>query len=220
MQEIFRFLEALRENNDRDWFHANKEWYLRIKAEHEAFINRVIAALAVVEPEVEGLEAKDCIFRIYRDTRFSPNKQPYKTHIGAYMVRGGKKSPRSGYYVHIEPGNCLLAGGVWCPEPSLLKALRQDVYDNIDEFTGIVRDKEFAKYYRLDGEKLKKVPAPFPKDFPEAEMLKFKASTVTHGVPDAFFEGEDAVERVVDRLLLMKPFHRFLNYTVEETWNN
>ncbi|MFO3727620.1 DUF2461 domain-containing protein [Butyricimonas muris] len=220
MQEIFRFLEALRENNDRDWFHANKEWYLRIKAEHEAFINRVIAALAVVEPEVEGLEAKDCIFRIYRDTRFSPNKQPYKTHIGAYMVRGGKKSPRSGYYVHIEPGNCLLAGGVWCPEPSLLKALRQDVYDNIDEFTDIVRDKEFAKYYRLDGEKLKKVPAPFPKDFPEAEMLKFKAYTVTHGVPDAFFEGEDAVERVVDRLLLMKPFHRFLNYTVEETWNN
>ena len=220
MQEIFRFLEALRENNDRDWFHANKEWYLRIKAEHEAFINRVIAALAVVEPEVEGLEAKDCIFRIYRDTRFSPNKQPYKTHIGAYMVRGGKKSPRSGYYVHIEPGNCLLAGGVWCPEPSLLKALRQDVYDNIDEFTGIVRDKEFAKYYRLDGEKLKKVPAPFPKDSPEADMLKFKAYTVTHGVPDAFFEGEDAVERVVDRLLLMKPFHRFLNYTVEETWNN
>ena len=86
MQEIFRFLEALRENNDRDWFHANKEWYLRIKAEHEAFISRVIAALVVVEPEVEGLEAKDCIFRIYRDTRFSPNKQPYKTHIGAYMV--------------------------------------------------------------------------------------------------------------------------------------
>ena len=98
-----------------------------MKARHEDFINQVIPALAVTEPDMDGLTAKDCIFRIYRDVRFSPNKEPYKTHIGAYMVKGGKQSPRAGYYVHIEPGNCMVGGGIWCPEPSLLKALRKDV---------------------------------------------------------------------------------------------
>lgn len=218
MREIYRFLEELKQNNNREWFNANKDWYLTVKAEHEAFVNRLIPALAKVDPEVDGLTAKDCIFRIYRDVRFSPNKEPYKTHIGAYMVKGGKKSPRAGYYVHIEPGNSLLSGGIWCPEPSLLKALRKDVYDNIDEFTGIVRDKKFQKYYTLDGEKLKTVPQPFPKDFPEGEMLKYKSYTVTNNIPDTFLERADAIEQIVERFALMQPFNRFLNYTVEETW--
>lgn len=218
MREVYRFLEELKRNNNREWFNANKDWYLAVKSEHETFINRLILALAKVDPEVDGLTAKDCIFRIYRDVRFSPNKEPYKTYIGAYMVKGGKKSPRSGYYVHVEPGNSLLAGGIWCPEPSLLKALRKDVYDNIDEFTGIIRDKEFRKYYVLDGEKLKNVPAPFPKDFPEGELLKYKSYTIENKVTDTFFVEKDAIERVAKRLLLMQPFHRFLNYTVEETW--
>ena len=218
MREIYRFLEELKQNNNREWFNANKDWYLAVKAEHEAFVNRLIPALAKVDPEIDGLTAKDCIYRIYRDVRFSPNKEPYKTHIGAYMVKGGKKSPRAGYYVHIEPGNSLLSGGIWYPEPSLLKALRKDVYDNIDEFTGIVRDKKFQKYYTLDGEKLKTVPQPFPKDFPEGEMLKYKSYTVTNNIPDTFLERVDAIEQIVERFALMQPFNRFLNYTVEETW--
>ena len=218
MREIYRFLEELKQNNNREWFNANKDWYLTVKAEHEAFVNRLIPALAKVDPEVDGLTAKDCIFRIYRDVRFSPNKEPYKTHIGAYMVKGGKKSPRAGYYVHVEPGNSLLSGGIWCPEPSLLKALRKDVYDNIDEFTGIIRDKKFQKYYTLDGEKLKTVPQPFPKDFSEGEMLKYKSYTVINNIPDTFLERDDAIEQIVERFALMQPFNRFLNYTVEETW--
>ena len=163
MAEVFRFLKELRENNNREWFNAHKEWYLTVKAEHENFINRVISALAVAEPDVDGLTAKDCIFRIYRDVRFSPNKDPYKTHIGAYMVKGGKQSPRAGYYVHIEPGNCMIGGGIWCPEPSLLKALRKDVYDNIDEFTGIIRDPEFQRLLHLGGGEVEKGACSFSK---------------------------------------------------------
>lgn len=218
MDEIFRFLRELRENNNREWFQANKEWYLRVKAKHEAFINQVIEVLAKREPDVEGLEAKDCTYRIYRDMRFSPDKTPYKTHIGAYMVRGGKKSPRAGYYIHLEPDHCLFGGGIWCPELSLLKALRQDVHDNIEEFTGIVEDPKFSKYYVVEGEKLKNVPAPFPKDFAGGEWLKFKSYTVSNYVPESFFKGEHVIEHIVDRLMLMQPFNRFLNYTVEETW--
>ena len=87
MAEVFRFLKELKENNNREWFNAHKEWYLAVKARHEDFINQVIPALAVTEPDMDGLTAKDCIFRIYRDVRFSPNKEPCKTHIGAYMVK-------------------------------------------------------------------------------------------------------------------------------------
>ena len=113
----------------------------------------------------------------------------------------------------------LLAGGIWCPPPALLKALRMDIYGNIEEFSEIMRDKEFSKYYRLDGEKLKKVPAPFPSDFPEAEWLKYKYYTVEGDVDDAFFCGDGAAERVARRLALIVPFNRFLNYTVDESWH-
>lgn len=92
------------------------------------------------------------------------------------------------------------------------------MYDNIEEFTGIIRKPEFQKQYVLDGEKLKKVPAPFPSDFPEGELLKYKSYTVLNVVPDSFFEGRNVIERCVERLLLIQPFNRFLNYTVEETW--
>ena len=219
MEEVYRFLKELRAHNDREWFHANKEWYLEVKALHEAFIDEIIGVLAKVDGEVEGLTAKDCVFRIYRDIRFSLDNSPYKTHIGAFIAKGGRMAPRGGYYVHVEPGHSLLAGGIWCPPPALLKALRMDIYGNVEEFSEIMRDKEFSKYYRLDGEKLKKVPAPFPSDFPEAEWLKYKYYTVEGDVDDAFFCGDGAAERVARRLALIVPFNRFLNYTVDESWH-
>ena len=217
---MFRFLRELREHNDREWFHAHKEWYREVKARHEAFIDEIIAEMAKHDSEVDGLTAKDCVFRIYRDIRFSLDKSPYKTHIGAFIAKGGRMAPRGGYYVHMEPGRSALAGGIWCPPPSLLKALRMDIYGNVEEFSEILSDKEFARYYHLDGEKLKKVPAPFPKDFPQAEWLKYKYYTVGCDVDDSLFEGEGAVGRVVERLALIVPFNRFLNYTVDESWHD
>ncbi|WP_294140886.1 DUF2461 domain-containing protein [uncultured Sanguibacteroides sp.] len=217
MKEILHFLSDLKENNNREWFQANKSRYLKIKVLHEEFIGELIREIAKFDPEIDGLAVKDCIFRIYRDTRFATDKTPYKTHIGAFMARGGKMDPRGGYYVHIEPGGSLFAGGIWCPPPAMLKALRQDVYDNIEEFTSIIREPEFAKYYYMDGEKLKKVPLPFPKDFPEGELLKYKNYTVTNDVSDAFWEGDHLVERCAERLKLLLPFNRFLNYTVDES---
>lgn len=219
MEEIFRFLKELRRHNDREWFHANKALYLEVKARHEKFIDNIIRELAKVDGEVDGLTAKDCIFRIYRDTRFSLDKSPYKTHIGAFIAKGGRMSPRGGYYVHLEPGASLLSGGIWCPPPALLKALRMDIYGNVEEFSEILHEPEFSKYYHLDGEKLKKVPAPFPKDFPQADWLKYKYYVVTCNEKDSFFEGDGAVDRIVKRLSLILPFNRFLNYTVDESWH-
>ena len=129
MKDILDFLTELRQHNNRDWFNERKDRFYELRA---TFLNRVdelIRLISVFDEEISGLEAKDCVYRIYRDTRFSPDKTPYKTFFSAYIAsKGGKKSLRAGYYLHLEPGNCLLGGGVWCPESKLLKELREAVY--------------------------------------------------------------------------------------------
>jgi len=218
MKEILQFLKQLSENNDRAWFQANKEYYQEINRLHATFVQAVIKGLSPIDPEIAKLEVKDTVFRIYRDTRFSADKTPYKTHIGAYLAKGGRKSPRAGYYIHIEPGGSLLAGGIWCPDAPLLKALREDVYNHADEFRALINDPALASAYHLsDDDKLKKIPTPYPKDSPDSELVKYKSYTVIGNVPDTFFEGTDAVQRCIERLSLLTPLNRFLNETVDES---
>lgn len=165
MKEIYDFLRELRENNDREWFNAHKKRYVELKAWFDEWVGKLIEKTAGFDEEIEGLNVKDCVYRIYRDVRFSPDKSPYKTHFAAYLASpGGRNSQRAGYYVHLEPDGSLLGGGLYCPEPSLLKKLRQDIYDNIEEFTSILEEKKFAaEFAGIDAtDKLKKVPAPFP----------------------------------------------------------
>ena len=120
----------------------------------------IISRISLFDESIRGIEAKDCTYRIYRDTRFSEDKTPYKTHLGGYINAKGKKSDHCGYYVHLEPGNCLLAGGSYCPPPPLLRALRQAVHDNIDEFRSIVEDPAFKQYFPVIGENFPKKSAP------------------------------------------------------------
>ena len=113
------FLSELSVHNDRTWFAEHKEWYENSRKCFETLGNQVIRGMAAFDGEVSYLQAKDCIFRIYRDTRFSADKTPYKTHYGMFVaVNGGRKSYRGGYYLHLEPGgNSMVSGGVWCPTP-------------------------------------------------------------------------------------------------------
>jgi len=216
MKELFRFLKELDQNNNREWFNANKEWYLKSKATYESFVGEIINGLSSFDPEIAGVQVKDSVFRIYRDVRFSTDKSPYKTHMGAFIARGGKMSARGGYYVHIEPGGSLFAGGIWCPDATLLKALRQDIFANVDEFTALLNDPEFSRHFSMDGEKLKKVPAPFPKDDPASEWVKYKSYTPVNMVPDEFYFNGDPVKKSLERLRLLLPFNKFLNFTVDE----
>ncbi|HNX66259.1 MAG TPA: DUF2461 domain-containing protein [Bacteroidales bacterium] len=217
MKELFRFLTELDQNNNREWFNANKDWYLRSKETYESFVGEIINGLSSFDPEIAGVQVKDSVFRIYRDVRFSTDKSPYKTHMGAFIARGGKMSARGGYYVHIEPGGSLFAGGIWCPDAALLKALRQDIFANVDEFTALLNDPEFSHHFSMDGEKLKKVPAPFPKDEPGSEWVKYKSYTPVNMVPDEFYFKGDPVKKSLERLKLLLPFNKFLNFTVDET---
>ncbi len=215
---IFNFLAELRENNNREWFAANKDKYQRAMSDFEKITEELIAHISLFDKDIAGLQAKDCIFRIYRDVRFSHDKSPYKNHFGTYICAGGgRKSQRAGYYLHLELGGCLLGGGIYMPQPAVLKALRQAVYDNVDEFKEIVESKNFTQYFILDDwEKLKTVPRGFPKDFPDTEYLKHRHYSFIGKEKDDFFLQDNFVGKVAAMFKEMYPANRFLNYTVDE----
>lgn len=220
MKEILHYLKELQAHNNRDWFNERKERYQELRLRFQNTVDELIGRMSDFDDELAGVKAKDCMFRIYRDTRFSPDKTPYKTHFSAYICKGGRKSVRAGYYFHLEPGNSLLCGGVWCPEPKLLKALRQSVYDYTDEFKEIIRHPAFrAVYPRMEGEMLKIVPRPFPKDFPDGELLKRKDYVVITYKDDSFFDSADWMDRAVADFKTVQPFNRFLNETVDEVYD-
>jgi uncharacterized protein (TIGR02453 family) len=160
--------------------------------------------------------AKDTIFRIYRDIRFSRDKTPYKTNFGAYISKGGRRGRYAGYYLHVEPGASMLAGGIYMPPPDVLKAVRTEIYENVEEFKGIIGSREFKDYFgELWGEKLKSVPQGFPADFKDGDLLKFKHYTAAMDVPDSEVLDEGYTEKVIKVFRALKPFNRFLNNAVE-----
>ncbi len=217
-KEILSFLRELRDNNNREWFQENREQYVVLKEKFDLLAGELIDKIAAFDGEIKGVAVKDCVYRIYRDLRFSPNRLPYKTHFAVYIAKGGGRNSRyGGYYMHIEPDGCFLSGGIYCPEPALLKRLRQDVYDNVEEFKQIITAPEFVKEFKQLDETdiLKKVPAPFSKDFPDAGLLKHKHYIVSSPKPDGFFESGDIIEKSIDVFKKLCPFNRFLNYTVE-----
>lgn len=218
-QQILDFLTALSANNNREWFAENKDWYTQSKADFEQISDKLIAEISAFDADIKNVQSKDCTFRIYRDTRFAHDKTPYKTHFGTYIAsHGGRKSPRGGYYLHIEPDACFLSAGVWCPEPAMLKALRQAVYDNIEEFKEIVEESDFAKNFTGFEEEnmLKNVPREFPKDFPDAYYLKLKHYCVSCPIDTKFLLQDDFVTAITDIFKTALPFNRFLNYTIDE----
>jgi uncharacterized protein (TIGR02453 family) len=218
MNDLFNFLRELRDHNNREWFQQNKKRYDALYKQFVMQVQELIHHIAGFDPEIANLEAKSCVYRIYRDIRFSSDKTPYKTHFGAYMTGyGGRTSPYAGYYIHLEPDTPLLSGGVWCPPPPLLKKLRQDIYDNMDEFLAIIEEESFKKTFPgLEGEMLKRMPIGFPADDPSGYILKHKDFIVASVQTESFFCADDWMERSVEIFRKLQPFNFFLNYTVSE----
>lgn len=218
MKNVYKFLKELRANNDREWFNAHKEWYLEVKGEIDLFAAQLIARISEFDPEALSLTPDQCTYRIYRDTRFSHDKTPYKNHIGVVVCPGGtKKSYRCCYYVHFEPGNSFIGGGCWCPPAPLLKEIRQSIYDNIDEYLGIVDAPQFKQLYGFPGhDMLKTAPKGFPKDWPYMEYIKPKEYTVQKAFDDKYFCASDIVERIGADFQVLKPYNDFINFIFEE----
>jgi len=213
MQKTFNFLQKLKSHNNRDWFEKNKGLYLEAKEEHELFIDKILKGITRFDKKIAAdMKAKDCVFRIYKDVRFSKDKTPYKTNFGASMNPGGKKSLVAGYYLHIEPGASFIAGGVWMPEPEILNAIRQEIDYNPDPFLKILKSASFKKYFKgLDDEgKLKSAPKGFDKDHPHIEILKNKHFIVSHPLTDKQVLDKNAETTILAGFKAMHPLMEYL----------
>jgi len=215
--DIFKFLEKLKKNNNREWFQENRPEYLSCKEGFEHVVELLIHAISEFDSSVKGLEPKKCIFRINRDIRFSKDKSPYKTNFGAFMAPGGRNNGTAGYYLHLEPGASFLAGGIYMPPSPILKAIRQEIFDNYEEFLSIVTEGQFVKHFKaIDADKLKTRPKGFPEDFVGLEYLKFKHYTVLKSVTEAQLTGANFFEEAKETFRALQPLNRFLNQAVSE----
>ncbi len=200
---------------------AHKDWYLQCHDDYTQFVAAWLHEMVAVEPALRGLEAKDCIWRIYRDLRFEKNRMcPYKEWMGAWLApHGGRKSEHAGYYFHLQPGHCMFAAGMWCPPPALLKALRRDIYENYDEVEAILNEPSFKQYFPdFDSEEgdLKVAPAGYPRDWMHADWLRHKNFTISWRFTDEEVCQPDFLQKLLHLCRVAKPLNDFLNYTLEE----
>jgi uncharacterized protein (TIGR02453 family) len=207
------FLTAIKKNNNKEWFEKNKEKYILAKDNVAEMIDGFLKEATKFEKGFAGLEAKNCVYRIYRDVRFSKDKKPYKNNLGASVNVGGKKALNAGYYIHIEPGRSFIAGGMWMPPSEQLKMIRQEIDYNGKLLRKILDKKEFASYYGgLDKEyMLKTTPKGYAKDHPYIDLLRMNSYIVWHPFTDAQVMKKDFVKQLASGAKIMKPFLDFIN---------
>ncbi len=229
MNDILDFLSRLSENNERAWFLEHKSEYEMCKSHFEAFAAKLIERISQFDSTVKGLSPKDCTYRIYKDVRFSKDKRPYKTHMGCYICRGGKKSPFSGYYFHLQAAgtesmsisNHLLAIGDYMCDSCALRIIREDIENYADDFLGIMESAGEKGLYLSGDYRLKRVPRGFDAEGRMAEWLKYKVYTLTKPLTMEDVSDEDALlDYLTDLCRTAHPFLDFINraieYSVEE----
>lgn len=216
-QFVLEFLTGLSENNTREWFQANKPLYEAAKAEVEQFVTQLLPAIGVFDEKIKFLAAKDCMFRIFRDVRFSKDKSPYKTNMGAWITAKGRKSAGPGYYIHIQPGQSFLAIGVYMPEPEQLKMIRKEIFYNSGELLSILNNKNLKNYFNGidEWEKSKTAPRDFPKDFEHIEILKNRHYTISCPMTDDQVISENFADFVLNVFKVAYPFNDFLKKGLE-----
>lgn len=197
---------------------ANRNLFEEAKADFRQFVEQLIREIGKFDTDIADLEAKRCIFRQNRDIRFSADKSPYKIAMGAYMNKGGKKAPTAGYYFHVEPGNCFLAGGLWMPEPEQLAKVRQELDYNIKEWNKLVSTAAFKKHFS-DGfsqeSKLSRPPKGFDADNPALPFLLLKSFTVSMPMEDAQVQDKNLIKIASGAFKALQPVITFLNQAMD-----
>ena len=212
IKQILDFLTELSKNNNKEWMDKNKEEYLQAKSEFQNLTEMLISEITSFDNSIEGVEAKKCIFRLNRDIRFSKDKRPYKENFGAFIAHDGRHSQRGGYYLHVQPGNnSMLAGGVYMPQPDVLKKIRQEIDYNPENLKRIINNEQFQKFFgTLAGEKLKTAPKGYSPDHPEIELLKFKNFIVVHYMDDTLVRKPAFQKYCIEVFREMKPLNDYL----------
>lgn len=216
MKEVIQFLQDLSEHNDKLWFAANKQRYLDAKERVDRLAVDLIEAIRTFDDTIGPLTPKDCTWRIYRDTRFSNDKRPYKTQMGVFVARGGKKAGYNGYYFQVgarDAGHMLAAGNYFC-EPPVLKILREDILYGGGDFRALLSAVD--PRMKLDlSDSLKRTPAGFPADGPDAPFFKLKNFSLVWTPDTKFVTGKGLVERLSDVFRTTKPFLDYTNRAIE-----
>ncbi|HTE27324.1 DUF2461 domain-containing protein [Flavitalea sp.] len=211
-----KFLRDLSKHNSKTWFDNNREKYDAAKSDFETFIQELIDKHGRKDETIRDLVAKKCTFRINRDIRFSKDKTPYKTNMGASLDRGGKKSIYAGYYIHLEPGGkSFVGGGLWMPMPEETKKVRQEIDYCLDEFRSIFESKKFKAIYgglyTGDDASLKKIPHGFEADNPAAPYIKLKSWLAMKPLTDVEMTSADLTKKVLAAFETLQPFIYFIN---------
>ncbi len=225
---IIQFLKDVSANNNRPWFQAHRDEYEAVKADFEHGAAKAIERLALMDPQLARLGVKDVTYRFYRDTRFSPDKSPYKNHLGMYVAAHGKKALHGGYYLHIEPDHCLLSGGNYWLPTNILNSCRAEMAGRAEEWLQIVEAPEFLRLFGRPGEGdwdsprgfglnvLKKTPRGYDATEALAPYLRLKDFCVWRHVPDAFFDGDDWVEEMMPIFEMARPMVDFINSVIDD----
>ena len=219
MEEIIRFLEDVLYNNNRPWFQEHKQQYVKVQANFNVLAEQIINGVQKFDDNCKNLTLKDCTYRFYRDTRFSPDKRPYKTHFGVFVCPEGKKSMLSGYYFHVEAkeseylGHNMLCTGMYMPDTTMLKTIRDEILFNAEP---LVESIAKAKGFDLDtSNAMKRVPNGYPKDHPHAELFKQRDWLLVQELQDDILYRERLVEWVLAEFEKTKDFCQWLNRTVK-----
>lgn len=215
-----KFLRDLKKNNNKPWFDANRKQYETAKTDFLAFIQQLIDEHGKKDPAIKNLVAKDCLFRINRDIRFSKDKSPYKTHFGAAINKGGKQSISSaGYYFHLQPGESFTGGGIWMPAPENLRKVRQEIDYNFKDFKKLLSGRSFKSVYgdlSHDAEyKLSRVPRGYEPDNPAAEYLKLKSFVSMISIKDPELNSKELLKKTVHAFAALQPLVEFINESIE-----
>lgn len=218
MEELLLFLKELSVNNNKEWFDRNKERYLKVKEYIDSFTQNLLNGISEFDETAKYLVPKDCTYRIYRDTRFSKDKTPYKNHIGIFINPPfGKKSFRMGYYLHLEPGNCMIGVGNVCLPSPIITGIRKSIKDNIEEYLDIIENPQFKKIYKKIGENpVKTAPKGFSKDWEHLDLVKPKDYYTSCYLLDSEVVSKNFLKRALEIFQTGKPFMDFINYTIDE----
>jgi uncharacterized protein (TIGR02453 family) len=216
--DTLAFIADVVQNNNREWFAENKERYEVAKADVLAFVDQLIPQLAAVDPQFSiDTPAKKCLLRIYRDVRFSKNKDPYKNNFGISFNIKGSDIHGPGYYLHIQPGACFFAAGFWMPEAAVLKKIREEIDYNASDFLEVINDKNFKRIYHLSKEDtLKNAPKGYETEHPQIEFLRLKSFIAISPLKDDEFLKPGIVDKLKNAFESVYPFMLFLRKAVDQ----
>ena len=220
MEQVLQFLQELAENNNRDWFEANRTRYTESREKMLFLTDVLINEIRKFDPEIAPMNPKDCLFRIFRDVRFSKDKRPYKTNFGSFIAPGGRKSGHAGYYFHVEPSGSFVGGGIYMPPAGPLKAIRKHIEHHPEEFLGIINHPDFkAIFPGMMDHQLKAAPKGFAKDHPLIHLLRYKSFAFSARLNNEVLINGDFIGEAVKAYRELHKANSFLNEAIDSEKN-